>query len=57
MQGLAKHVSQLRAEGMSYSRFIDALKKHKVGLDRKVLAELAENEPEVFKKIAEFVKK
>lgn len=46
----------VRAEGMSYSRFINALKKKKVGLDRKVLADLAEHEPEVFKKVVAFVK-
>lgn len=46
----------VREEGMSYSRFIAALKKKKVALDRKVLADLAEHDPEVFKKVAEFVK-
>lgn len=46
----------VRAEGMTYSKFIAALKKKKVGLDRKILADLAANEPEVFKKIVEFVK-
>lgn len=46
----------VREEGMNYSRFIAALKKKKVGLDRKVLADLAEHEPEIFKKIVAFVK-
>ncbi|HVO29070.1 MAG TPA: 50S ribosomal protein L20 [Candidatus Paceibacterota bacterium] len=46
----------VREEGMSYSRFIHALKKKKVMLDRKVLADLAEHEPEVFKKVIAFVK-
>jgi large subunit ribosomal protein L20 len=41
----------VREEGMTYSRFIDALKKNKIELDRKVLADLAEHEPEVFKKV------
>ncbi len=45
-----------RPEGMSYSRFISALKKKNVRLDRKILADLAEHEPAVFKKIVEFVK-
>ena len=40
-----------RQEGMSYSRFIAALKSSKIELDRKVLADLAEHEPEVFKKV------
>ncbi len=46
----------VRDEGMSYSRFIDALHKKGVKLDRKVLSQIAETEPEVFKKIVEFVK-
>ncbi len=46
----------LRSEGTIYSAFISALKKKNVKLDRKILAELAENEPQIFKKIIEFVK-
>jgi large subunit ribosomal protein L20 len=46
----------VREEGMSYSEFIAALKKKKVQLDRKVLADLAEHEPETFKKVVAFVK-
>lgn len=45
-----------RAEGLTYGRFINALKKKNVRLDRKILADLAKNEPAVFKKIVEFVK-
>jgi len=45
-----------REEGMSYSRFIAALKKHKISLNRKMLAYLAEHEPAVFKKVVELVK-
>lgn len=45
-----------RAEGTTYSKLISALKKKNVKLDRKILAELAQSEPEVFKKIAAFVK-
>jgi len=44
-----------RQEGMSYSRFINALKKNKIELDRKILADLAKDYPEVFKKIVEKV--
>jgi large subunit ribosomal protein L20 len=36
---------------VSYSRFISALKKTKIQLDRKILSELATNQPEVFKTI------
>jgi large subunit ribosomal protein L20 len=46
----------VREEGMSYSQFISALKKKKVMLDRKILAHLAEHEPETFKKVVAFVK-
>lgn len=46
----------LRELGMTYSKFIFALKNNKVEIDRKMLAELAEHEPEVFKKIVEEVK-
>ena len=46
----------VREEGLSYSRFISALKKKKIVLDRKVLADLAEHEPEAFKKVIAAVK-
>lgn len=43
--------------GMSYSKFIGALAKHNIALDRKVLALLAAEHPDVFKAIVEEVKK
>ena len=46
----------VRSEGMAYNRFISALKKKNVKLDRKILADLAENNPQIFKKIVEQVK-
>ena len=46
----------VREEGMSYSRFISALKKKGIALDRKILADLAEHEPAVFKKVLAAVK-
>ena len=45
-----------RQEGISYSKFINALKKNKIELDRKILAELAKDHPEIFKKIVEKIK-
>ena len=45
-----------RENGITYSRFIEGLKKHKIELDRKVLSELANEHPEVFVKIVEEVK-
>ena len=40
-----------RDEGITYSQLMNALNKSKIKLDRKVLAELAYNDPEVFKSI------
>ena len=45
-----------RMHGLSYSQFMCALKKNNVDLNRKVLADLAMNEPEAFKAIVEKVK-
>jgi len=45
----------VRNEGLTYSRFINGLNKSKIKLDRKVLAELAYNNPEVFKSIVKKV--
>ena len=41
-----------RAEDITYSRFMEGLKHLEVELDRKILAELAVNEPDAFKEIA-----
>lgn len=46
----------IREHGLSYSRFIAALKKSQVGLDRKVLAALAKDHAEVFARVVESVK-
>ena len=45
-----------RINDMKYSTFINGLKKNKIDLDRKILADLAENEPEEFKKLVEKAK-
>ena len=44
-----------RQNGLSYSVFIDKLNKGKVGLNRKVLSEIASAHPAVFTKIVEKV--
>jgi len=44
-------------EKYSYSKFIGNLKKNNIEIDRKILADLAENNPEVFKNIVEKVMK
>lgn len=46
----------LRPLGMSYSKFIDALKKKNIELDRKVLSQLAAQHPAVFEALVKAVK-
>jgi len=41
-----------RQHGLPYSRFIHGLKQAEVELDRKVLADIAVNDPETFQKVA-----
>jgi large subunit ribosomal protein L20 len=41
-----------RAEGLSYNQFVHGLREAGIELDRKVLAELAVNDPAAFKAIA-----
>lgn len=45
-----------RQQGINYSRFIAGLKKNKIELDRRVLSQLAQNNPQIFEKIVEKVK-
>ena len=42
-----------REAGMTYSKLIAALKRKNIKLDRKTLADLAQHEPQAFKKVAE----
>jgi len=46
----------VRALGMTYSRFIDGLKKKNIEVDRKILATIAEKHPESFTRIVDQVK-
>lgn len=46
-----------RMNDISYSRFIDGLKKANVTLNRKVLADMAVREPEAFAALVETAKK
>ena len=41
----------VRAEGLTYSKFIHGLSKSGIKLDRKILAEIAYDNPEAFKTI------
>jgi len=47
----------VRPYGISYSRFIDALKKQNIELDRKVLSTIAAEEPAIFKDLMKQVLK
>lgn len=40
-----------RDNGLTYSRLINRLKKANIELDRKILSQLAEQNPDIFKKI------
>jgi len=46
----------VREEGMKYSEFINKLKVKGIDLDRKVLADLAMNNPDSFKQLVDSVK-
>jgi large subunit ribosomal protein L20 len=45
-----------KLNGMSYSVFIAGLKKANVTIDRKILAELAVNQPKAFEAVVKAVK-
>jgi large subunit ribosomal protein L20 len=47
----------VREQGISYSRFIFALKKEKIDLDRKILADLSENNKKIMTAVLDTVKK
>jgi large subunit ribosomal protein L20 len=53
---IARINAAVRAEGLTYSEFIHKLNVKGITLDRKVLADLAMNEPETFKNIVNSVK-
>ena len=46
----------LKAQGMQYSRFMKQLSEKKIGLNRKVLAELAKDRPEAFQRVVDAAK-
>ncbi|MCX5749840.1 MAG: 50S ribosomal protein L20 [Candidatus Saganbacteria bacterium] len=46
----------VRKYGLSYSRFINSLKKNKILLNRKMLSDLAIFDPKAFSKIVDIVK-
>jgi large subunit ribosomal protein L20 len=53
---IARINAAVREEGMTYSVFISNLQKKGIEIDRKVLADLAMNNPETFKNLIASVK-
>lgn len=53
---IARINAAARAEGLTYSQFIHKLSEKHIDLNRKVLADLAMNEPETFKALVASVK-
>lgn len=54
---IARINAACRAAGITYSRFMNGLKKAKITLDRKILADIAVRDSATFKKLVELVKK
>ena len=54
--GIQRINAAARIHGMNYSQFIGKLAKNNVGLNRKVLADLAMNNPQAFEAIINSVK-
>jgi large subunit ribosomal protein L20 len=53
---IARINAAARQEGMTYSTLINGLRKAEVDINRKILADLAVQQPEAFKKLAELAK-
>ena len=53
---IARINAACRNEGVTYSVFMNGLKKAKINLDRKILADLAVKDAQVFKKLVETAK-
>ncbi len=53
---IARINAAAREQGLSYSKFMNGMKKASIDIDRKVLADLAVNDPAAFGSIVEKVK-
>lgn len=53
---IARINAAVRLHGLTYSRFMNALKKANVLLDRKVLSDMAINDPDGFTKLTDLAK-
>ncbi len=54
---IARINAAVRPHGISYSRFIGALKKSDIGLNRKMLSQMAILDPDAFKAVVDLAKK
>lgn len=54
---IARVNAAARDHGLSYSRLIAGLRRAEVEVDRKLLAELATNDPDAFRSLAEVAKR
>ena len=54
---IARINAAARANGMTYNRLIQGLKKAGIEVDRRVLSELATNDPAAFSKLVEIARK
>ena len=52
---IARINAAARLNGLSYSRFISSLKDNNIDLDRKVLADMAVNDPEGFSELVKSI--
>ncbi len=53
---IARINAAARLNNISYSRLIDGMKKAEIGLDRKILADMAVNDPQGFAQVVALVK-
>jgi len=53
---IARINAACRAAGITYSKFMNGLKKAKVTIDRKILADLAVKDTQAFKKLVDIAK-
>ena len=53
---IARINAAVRSFGLSYSKFMGAVNKSNIGLNRKVLADLALNNPDAFKAVVDSIK-
>ena len=54
---IARISAACRAEGMTYSRFIEGLTKAEIQINRKTLSNLAIEDPDAFKELVELARK